>query len=120
MNDEITAMVHYKSQTTFEKEYQVSTVTGQPKKWKKKLKMKVGAVLAAFRKWSTRSALQLPFKSFAIVLGDAWSLGDAPLTRHNFAQQEGRQWRSSFIAPMASNFVVVRLEYVLNVLLTKV
>lgn len=35
---------------------------------------------------------------------------DTPLTRHNYAQQEARQWRSGFIAPMASNFVVVRLE----------
>lgn len=36
--------------------------------------------------------------------------GDAPLTRHNFAQQTNRQWRSGIIAPMASNFIVIRFE----------
>lgn len=57
------------------------------------------------RLYSSHSrALQL----FLVTLG-VFS-GDAPLTRHNFAQQESRQWRSGFIAPMASNFVVVRLE----------
>jgi hypothetical protein len=35
---------------------------------------------------------------------------DETLTRHNFAQQTFRQWRSSLIAPMASNFIVIRSE----------
>lgn len=36
--------------------------------------------------------------------------GDAPLTRHNFAQQMLREWRSSYIAPMGSNLSIVRFE----------
>jgi len=35
---------------------------------------------------------------------------DVLLTRHNFAQQTERLWRSSLIAPMAANLAVVRYE----------
>lgn len=33
-----------------------------------------------------------------------------PLTRHNFAQQTWRLWKSSLIAPKATNLVVIRFE----------
>lgn len=36
--------------------------------------------------------------------------GDAPLTRHNFAQQSQREWRSSVNMPMAANLAVIRYE----------
>lgn len=35
---------------------------------------------------------------------------EVPLTRHNFAQQTSRQWRTSRISPKAANLVVVRYE----------
>lgn len=35
---------------------------------------------------------------------------EVPLTRHNFAQQTFRQWRSSFIAPKGYNLAVIRYE----------
>lgn len=35
---------------------------------------------------------------------------ETPLTRHNFAQQTLRQWKTSLIAPMATNLAVVRYE----------
>lgn len=35
---------------------------------------------------------------------------DTPLTRHNFAQQTNRLWKSSWISPMAANIVIVRYE----------
>jgi multiple inositol-polyphosphate phosphatase/2,3-bisphosphoglycerate 3-phosphatase len=57
------------------------------------------------RLYSTHSrALQL----FLVTLGVFGE--DEPLTRHNYAQQTFRQWRSGLIAPMASNFAVVRFE----------
>lgn len=62
------------------------------------------------RLYSTHSrALQLFFTTLGVFNGDA------PLTRHNFAQQAFRQWRSSLIAPMGSNFIVIRFEWVLNI-----
>lgn len=36
--------------------------------------------------------------------------GDAILTRHNFAQQTRRTWRSTDIMPMAANLAVIRYE----------
>lgn len=36
--------------------------------------------------------------------------GDVPLTRHNFAQQSQRLWRTSLISPMATNLAVIRYE----------
>ncbi|XP_037046518.1 multiple inositol polyphosphate phosphatase 1-like [Bradysia coprophila] len=36
--------------------------------------------------------------------------GDAILTRHNFAQQTQRVWRSTDILPMAANLVVIRYD----------
>lgn len=35
---------------------------------------------------------------------------EVPLTRHNFAQQSLRFWKSSLIAPMATNLAVIRYE----------
>lgn len=35
---------------------------------------------------------------------------DVPLTRHNFAQQSQRLWKSSFVSPMATNLAVIRYE----------
>lgn len=35
---------------------------------------------------------------------------DVPLTRHNFAQQSQRAWRSSVLLPMAANLAVIRFE----------
>lgn len=35
---------------------------------------------------------------------------DVPLTRHNFAQQTQRLWKSSLISPMATNLAVIRYE----------
>jgi len=35
---------------------------------------------------------------------------DVPLTRHNFAQQMQRVWRSSYQLPMAANLAVVRYD----------
>lgn len=35
---------------------------------------------------------------------------DAPLTRHNFAQQTFRLWRTSSVAPMASNLAIIQYE----------
>lgn len=35
---------------------------------------------------------------------------ETPLTRHNFAQQTFRQWKSSLVAPMATNLAVIRYE----------
>ncbi|KAG4066312.1 hypothetical protein HA402_000536 [Bradysia odoriphaga] len=49
-----------------------------------------------------------PLQLFLVTLG--LFDGDSPLTRHNFAQQTFRQWRSSYIAPMASNLSIVRFE----------
>ena len=57
------------------------------------------------RLYSTHSrALQL----FLVTLGVFNT--DETLTRHNFAQQSTRQWKSGLIAPMASNFIVIRFE----------
>lgn len=57
------------------------------------------------RVYSTHSrAVQL----FLVTLGVFRD--DAHLTRHNFAQQTFRQWRSSVIAPMGSNFIVIQHE----------
>lgn len=57
------------------------------------------------RLYSSHSrALQL----FLVTLGVF--NGDEHLTRHNFAQQTFREWRSSLIAPMGSNFIVIRFE----------
>ncbi|KAJ6644593.1 Multiple inositol polyphosphate phosphatase 1 [Pseudolycoriella hygida] len=36
--------------------------------------------------------------------------GDAPLNRHNFAQQTFRMWKSSNITPMAANLAVIRYD----------
>lgn len=36
--------------------------------------------------------------------------GDVPLTRHNFAQQTDRIWRSSLTMPMAANLAVIQYE----------
>ncbi|KAJ6642109.1 Multiple inositol polyphosphate phosphatase 1, partial [Pseudolycoriella hygida] len=35
---------------------------------------------------------------------------DVPLTRHNFAQQTERLWKTSFISPMATNLAVIRYD----------
>lgn len=35
---------------------------------------------------------------------------EVPLSRHNFAQQTFRLWKSSLIAPMATNLAVIRFE----------
>lgn len=35
---------------------------------------------------------------------------DVPLTRHNFAQQTKRLWKSSLISPMATNLAIIRYE----------
>ncbi|XP_037052504.1 multiple inositol polyphosphate phosphatase 1-like [Bradysia coprophila] len=35
---------------------------------------------------------------------------DTPLTRHNFAQQTNRLWKSSFIIPMAANLAIVKYD----------
>lgn len=35
---------------------------------------------------------------------------EVPLTRHNFAQQAFRLWKSSLVAPMAANLAVIRYE----------
>lgn len=37
---------------------------------------------------------------------------EVPLTRHNFAQQTFRLWKSSLICPMAANLAVIRYELV--------
>lgn len=49
-----------------------------------------------------------PLQLFLVTLGVFD--GDAPLHRHNFAQQTFREWRSSLIAPMGSNLSIVRFE----------
>lgn len=36
--------------------------------------------------------------------------GDAPLTRHNFAQQSQRVWRSTELLPMGANLAVIRYD----------
>lgn len=38
-----------------------------------------------------------------------------PLTRHNFAQQVNRLWKSSLVAPMGTNLAVIRFEWVISV-----
>lgn len=35
---------------------------------------------------------------------------NVPLTRHNFAQQTERLWKTSFVSPMATNLAVIRYE----------
>lgn len=41
-----------------------------------------------------------------VALGrDVW-----PIHQHNYAQQTGRAWKTSLIAPLGSNFAVVRYE----------
>lgn len=55
-------------------------------------------------------ALSQQPKSILFNLGlfrDVW-----PLHRHNYAQQFGRNWRTSFISPFGSNVAVVIYEYV--------
>ncbi|KAG4076119.1 hypothetical protein HA402_011465 [Bradysia odoriphaga] len=47
---------------------------------------------------------------FLIILNFRAFDDDAPLTRHNFAQQMQRVWRSSFNMPMASNLAVIRYD----------
>lgn len=47
---------------------------------------------------------------FLILMNFEAFNGDAPLTRHNFAQQMGREWRSSEHLPMAANLAVIRYE----------
>jgi hypothetical protein len=57
------------------------------------------------RIYSTHSTA---FQLFMVTLGVFG--GDTPLTAANFNQQTLRQWRSSFITPMATNLAVVRYE----------
>lgn len=47
---------------------------------------------------------------FLILMNFGAFDGDVPLTRHNFAQQTQRVWRSSVNMPMASNLAVIRFE----------
>lgn len=49
-----------------------------------------------------------PFSLFLVVL--AVSEDDVPLTRHNFAQQGNRLWRTGVNIPMAANIAVIRHE----------
>lgn len=51
-------------------------------------------------------ALALPL--FLVSLGAF--RGDELLTRHNFAQQSFRQWRTSLMDSTGSNFILVRFE----------
>lgn len=48
--------------------------------------------------------------SFLILLHFEAFDGDAPLTRHNMAQQMQRVWKSSNILPMTANLAVIRYE----------
>lgn len=49
----------------------------------------------------------------ALVLANLGAFDDnSTLTRHNFAQQIQRLWRTSAIAPMAANLAIIRYEYV--------
>lgn len=57
------------------------------------------------RIYSTHSTA---FQLFMVTLGVFG--GDAPLTAANFNQQTLRQWRSSFITPMATNIAAIRYE----------
>lgn len=47
---------------------------------------------------------------FLILLHFEVFAGDAPLTRHNFAQQTQRVWRSTKFFPRAANLAVIRYE----------
>lgn len=57
------------------------------------------------RVYSTHSTA---FQLFMVTLGVFG--GDAPLTAANFNLQTLRQWRSSFVTPMATNLAVIRYE----------
>lgn len=49
-------------------------------------------------------------RQFMILLHFGAFDGDAILTRHNFAQQTQRGWRSTELLPMAGNLAVIRYE----------
>lgn len=57
------------------------------------------------RLFSTHSAiLHLILVTFGVFEDEV------PLSRHNFAQQTLRKWKSSLVAPMAANLAVIRFE----------
>lgn len=57
------------------------------------------------RIYSTHSTA---FQLFLITLGVFGN--DVPLTAANFAQQTNRQWRSTFLTPMATNIAAIRYK----------
>lgn len=59
------------------------------------------------RVYNTHSGV---FQVFLVALGVFGN--DVPLTAANFNAQQARQWRSSFLTPMATNMAVVRYESV--------
>lgn len=66
---------------------------------------------------TTRATIKPEFsaptrQSFILVTFSSFE-DDIPLTRHNFAQQAFRLWKSSLVAPMGTNLAVIRYEWVI-------
>lgn len=67
--------------------------------------LQTGDTVETTRIYSTHSTA---FQLFMVTLGMFGD--DVTLTAANFAQQAARQWRSSFITPMATNLAIIRYK----------